>query len=126
MVWRAFTEPAILTRWMLGPSGWTMSVCEMDLREGGAFRWRWCKADGMAEFGFSVTFQDVQPNRLLRHAEVFDLGNMGGETGGEAHVTVTSTEVSAGTEVVTRMTCASAEDREAAVSSGMTDGMEAS
>jgi Activator of Hsp90 ATPase homolog 1-like protein len=31
-VFRALTEPEHVQRWMLGPDGWTMPVCEMDLR----------------------------------------------------------------------------------------------
>ena len=35
----AHTDPAIVSRWMTGPEGWTMPVCEIDAREGGAFRY---------------------------------------------------------------------------------------
>ncbi|MFC6761518.1 SRPBCC domain-containing protein [Sulfitobacter porphyrae] len=38
MVYRAHTEPELVQRWMLGPPGWSMPVCEMDVRPGGAFR----------------------------------------------------------------------------------------
>ena len=40
LVWDAHTRPELVTRWMLGPPGWTMPVCEMDLRAGGKYRWR--------------------------------------------------------------------------------------
>ena len=45
-VFRAFTEPEHVQRWMLGPDGWTMPVCEIDLRVGGAWRCVWRNADG--------------------------------------------------------------------------------
>ncbi|WP_145285035.1 SRPBCC domain-containing protein [Pirellulimonas nuda] len=34
-VWKAFTEPELVSRWMMGPPGWSMPVCEMDFRVGG-------------------------------------------------------------------------------------------
>ena len=45
-VFRAFTEPEHVQRWMLGPDGWTMPVCEMDLRVGDAWRYVWCNGNG--------------------------------------------------------------------------------
>ncbi len=125
-VWRAFTEPAIVSRWMLGPPGWTMPVCEMDVRVGGTFRWRWQNTETGVEFGFHGTYLEVDPNRLLRNSEVFDPGTMGGTMGGEAQIAVTLTQVPDGTDVSTRITYATGEDCEAAVSTGMTDGMEIS
>ena len=44
LVYRSYTEPALLQRWLLGPPGWTMPVCEMDVRVGGKYRWRCCSA----------------------------------------------------------------------------------
>lgn len=41
LVFRAFTEPKLISRWLLGPGGWSMPICEVDLRVGGAFRYRW-------------------------------------------------------------------------------------
>jgi uncharacterized protein YndB with AHSA1/START domain len=38
LVFDAFTKPELVRRWLLGPSGWTMPVCEIDLRMGGVFR----------------------------------------------------------------------------------------
>jgi len=40
-VFRALTEPEHVQRWMLGPDGWTMPICEMDLRVGGGWRCVW-------------------------------------------------------------------------------------
>ena len=38
LVFKALTTPDLLLRWMHGPNGWTLTVCEVDLRVGGAFR----------------------------------------------------------------------------------------
>jgi uncharacterized protein YndB with AHSA1/START domain len=125
LVWRAFTEPALVTRWMLGPPGWTMPVCEMDVREGGAYRWRWHSEDGGQEFGFHGTFREVEPNVRTVHVEHFDQGSL--EEGmGEGHSVVTTTysETDGVTTVTMRMDFGSKANRDAAVATGMTDGME--
>jgi hypothetical protein len=36
LVFDAFTKPDMVRRWLLGPPGWTMPVCEIDLKVGGA------------------------------------------------------------------------------------------
>ncbi len=37
LVWRAWTEPALLTQWFT-PAPWRTTHCEIDLRPGGQFR----------------------------------------------------------------------------------------
>ena len=56
LVWRAHTDPKLVRRWMLGPPGWSMPVCEMDVRPGGKYRWRWRSDQNGAEFGFHGDF----------------------------------------------------------------------
>ena len=41
LVWQAYTEPALMRRWLSGPPGWSMPVCEMATHVGGKYRWRW-------------------------------------------------------------------------------------
>jgi uncharacterized protein YndB with AHSA1/START domain len=41
LVWRAYMEPVLMRRWCSGLPGWSMPVCEMDMRVGGQYRWRW-------------------------------------------------------------------------------------
>ena len=38
LVVKANTQPEYVRRWLLGPPGWEMPVCEMDLRVGGRYR----------------------------------------------------------------------------------------
>ena len=38
LVFDALTKPELVKRWLLGPDGWSMPVCEIDLRVGGAYR----------------------------------------------------------------------------------------
>ena len=46
MVFEAWTKPELLKRWMTGPSGMTMPICEVDLRVGGAYRYVWRTSQG--------------------------------------------------------------------------------
>src|SRR5262245_34787432 len=78
LVYRAYTEPRFLQRWLLGPPGWSMPVCEMDVRVGGRYRWRWRNDQDGSEFGFAGTFREVQPASRLVHTEAYDPGNVGG------------------------------------------------
>jgi uncharacterized protein YndB with AHSA1/START domain len=56
LVWRAYTEPDLVRRWLLGPPGWSMPVCEMDVRLGGKYRWRWRSSGAGQEFGSMASF----------------------------------------------------------------------
>jgi uncharacterized protein YndB with AHSA1/START domain len=124
LVFDAWTKPALVQRWLLGPPGWTMPVCEMDVRVGGKYRWRWrSEADGK-EFGFSGEFREVvRPSRIV-HVERYDAGDVGGEMGGEALVTSELTESNGVTTHKMTIHYESQEVRDAAVKTGMTDGME--
>lgn len=127
LVYRAFTEAALVQRWLLGPPGWSMPVCEMDVRVGGRYRWRWRSDKDASEFGFTGTFREVQPPSKLVHSEAFDPGSVGGEyPGSEALVTVTFTESGDLTTVTSLIDFGSKEARDAAIATGMTDGMEQS
>jgi uncharacterized protein YndB with AHSA1/START domain len=123
LVFEAWTTPALLQRWMLGPPGWTMPVCEMDVRPGGKYRWRWrSDADG-TEFGFSGEFREVvRPSRIV-HVERYDPGDVGGEMG-EALVTTEFTEERGVTTHRMTIRYDSKQARDAALETGMTDGME--
>jgi uncharacterized protein YndB with AHSA1/START domain len=126
LVYRAYTEPELVRRWLLGPPGWSMPVCEMDVRVGGRFRWRWrSDADG-SEFGFFGTFREVQAPARLAHSETFDPGTVGGGMPGEASVVTTFDEEGGVTTLTTLIDYGSKEARDAAVATGMTDGMEQS
>lgn len=124
-VFDAWTKPELITRWLLGPPGWTMPVCEMDLRVGGEYNWRW-RNDTGAEFGFTGVFREVvRPSRLV-HTQVYDPGTVGGNMGAEALITAALTESGGITTYTTTIRYQSKADRDAAVSTGMTDGMEQS
>jgi uncharacterized protein YndB with AHSA1/START domain len=127
LVYRAYTEPELVRRWLLGPPGWSMPVCEMDVRVGGRYRWRWRSEEKGSEFGFSGTFREVQPSSKIVHTEAYDPGTVGDDyPRNEAIVTVTFTEAAGVTTVTTLIDFGSKEGRDAAMATGMTDGMEQS
>ncbi|HEY6725278.1 MAG TPA: SRPBCC family protein [Polyangiaceae bacterium] len=124
LVYRAHTEPALMRRWQLGYPGWTMPVCEMDVRGGGEYRWRWRYDEDGKEFGFHGTFQEVVANQRLRYTQVFDPGTFGGDMGDGSLITVDLVEDNGTTTLTCLMEFGSKEARDAAMSTGMTDGME--
>ena len=123
LVYRAHTEPELVRKWMLGPPGWSMPVCEMDVRVGGKYTWRWKSDEDGKEFGFFGTFREVDAPKHLAHTETFDPGDVGGEMG-TSQVTSDYAESNGITTLTIVIEFASREARDAAVATGMTDGME--
>jgi uncharacterized protein YndB with AHSA1/START domain len=127
LVWRAYMEPDLVRRWCTAMPGWTMPVCEMDMHVGGKYRWRWRNDENGQEFGFTGEVLEVVPHSKIVHTQIFDDGNLGVSMGSEpAIITVTFHEVNEITNVTTLIRYASKADRDAAFSTGMTDGMEMS
>ena len=120
LVFQALTTPSILMRWMHGPNGWTLAVCDVDLRVGGAFRYVWRRANGR-EMGAGGVFRVVEAPHRLVHSELFD----DDWTGGEAEVTTELEERSGVTTLIVTMRYASKAGRDAALSTNFTAGMEA-
>jgi uncharacterized protein YndB with AHSA1/START domain len=126
LVWQAQTDPKLVKRWMLGPPGWSMPVCEMDGRPGGKYRWRWRSDENGAEFGFHGDFREVEAPGRMVHAEYYDPGDVGGavDVSQPAIIRTAFSEKNGITSLEMIMTFASKDIRDAAVSTGMTDGME--
>ncbi|MGQ0542933.1 MAG: SRPBCC family protein [Blastocatellia bacterium] len=127
LVWRAYVEADLMRRWCTGTPGWSMPVCEMDMRVGGKYQWRWRNDEDGMEFGFTGEVLEVLPHARIVHTQAFDPGNMGVSMGGEPSIiTVTFDEANGITNVTTAIRYASKADRDAAFATGMTDGMEMS
>lgn len=125
LVWRAYMEPDMMRRWCGSTPGWSMPVCEMDMRVGGQYQWRWRNDEDGMEFGFTGEVLEVVPHGRIVHTQVFDPGNMGVSMGCEPSIiTVTFDEADGITNVATTIKYASKADRDEALSTGMTDGME--
>jgi len=127
LVWDAHTKPELARRWMLGPPGWSMPVCEMDVRVGGSYRWRWKSDDDGKEFGFFGKFVEVDRPASLVHEENYDPGDVGGPMSTEpAIISSTFEEHDGVTTLTVNMLFPSKAARDGAVASGMTDGIEMS
>ncbi|MGE0739935.1 MAG: SRPBCC family protein [Hyphomonadaceae bacterium] len=126
LVWDAHTKAELMRKWCLGPPGWSMPVCEMDVREGGKYRWRWRSDEEGKEFGFFGTFSEVRAPSKLAHDEYYDPGDVGGAMPSDdpCLVTLELSEAGGVTTLVSTMRFASKQARDGAVSTGMTDGME--
>jgi uncharacterized protein YndB with AHSA1/START domain/catechol 2,3-dioxygenase-like lactoylglutathione lyase family enzyme len=119
LVFDVHTKPEHLPRWMLGPPGWTMPICEIDLRPGGAFRYVLRGGDG-AELTIAGTFEEVvRPDRLVS-TEAWSGGQWP-----ETRNTTTFSELDGRTTITTSIVYPSPAARDAAVASGMREGMDA-
>ncbi len=71
LVFDAYTKPELLKRWLLGPRGWSMPVCEIDLRVGGAYRYVWRRDPDGNEMGMGGVYREIVRARADRpHREV--------------------------------------------------------
>ena len=126
LVWDAHTKPELIRKWMLGPPGWSMPVCEMDVRIGGAYLWRWRSDAEGKEFGFFGDFTEVSKPGALAHTQTYDPGDVGGSMYNDepAVISTVFTEAGGVTTLTLTMLFPSKEARDGAVSTGMTGGME--
>jgi len=121
MVFDALTKPELLRKWLLGPPGWTMPVCEVDLRVGGKYRYVWQNAEGRS-MGMGGTFQEItRPSRIVATEAYEEYW-----TGGETLVTTELVETRSKTTLSTTVRYASRDARDAAIKMGATKGLEAS
>ena len=121
LVFDAFTKPELVKQWLLGPPGWTMPVCEIDLRVGGAYRYVWRHTNGK-EMGMGGVYREIVPQERLVCTELFDEAWYPGE----ALVTTTLVEQGGRTTLTSTVLYVSQETRDAVLKSGMESGVVAS
>lgn len=120
LVFDCHTKPDLVRRWLLGPPGWTMPVCDIDLKVGGRYRYVWRGPAG-EEMGMGGIYREIAPPGLIVVNEIFDED----WTGGETTVTTRFEEAGGVTRSTVTVLYSSKEARDAAKRSGMADGMEA-
>jgi uncharacterized protein YndB with AHSA1/START domain len=127
LVWDAHTKPELVQRWLLGPPGWSMPECEIDLRVGGAYRYVWRNdADG-ASFSSSGVHREIDPPERIVTTERMDLSGLGMENPpGETVNTLKLEEANGKTTMTIVLLFPSKQARDGALQSGMTGGMEQS
>mgnify|MGYP000645735547 CR=1 FL=1 len=118
-VWEAWTRPEQVSRWLLGPEGWTMPLCEMDLRPGGSWRYGWSGPDG-ATMETRGKYQEIEPPERLVTTESW------GKDWPETVNTLLFTEGQGRTTITCRILYASSKAREEALATGMEQGLAAS
>jgi uncharacterized protein YndB with AHSA1/START domain len=121
LVWDAFTRPELVKRWLLGPDGWSMPVCEIDLRVGGSYRYVWRHTDGR-EMGMGGVYREIEiPERVVA-TEKFDEAWYPGDAVG----TLLLVEQAGRTTVTQTMLYDSRQTRDAVLKSPMETGVAAS
>ncbi len=115
LVFDAWTNPKHVPHWMLGPDGWTMPVCEIDLRPGGAWRFVWRRSNG-TEMEMRGEYREVTPPERLVSTESW------GDDWPETLNTLTLSEEGGKTTMTQTVLYPSKEARDAAFETGMKDG----
>ena len=115
LVFDAWTKPEHVQHWMTGPDGWTMPVCEIDLRPGGTWRFVWRRADGGEMEMTGVYKEIVRPERVV-NTEAW-----GGDWPETLNTLVISEENGKTTSTSTIL-YPSKEARDAALQTGMKEG----
>ncbi|XDD52151.1 SRPBCC family protein [Leptospira sp. WS92.C1] len=121
LVYDAFTKPELLKRWLLGPDGWSLDVCEIDLKVGGKFRYVWHHKDGRS-MGMGGEYRELQTPEKIVNTELFDEAWYSGES----IITTVFSETNGKTLVVATMLYDSLEARDSVVHSPMEKGMNTS
>ncbi len=115
LVWEAWTSPKHVPRWMLGPEGWSMPVCEIDLRPGGTWHFVWRKANG-TEMDMKGIYKEVAPPERLVSTEKW------GPEWPETINSLTLVEKAGRTTVTQTTLYPSKAARDAALKTGMSEG----
>jgi uncharacterized protein YndB with AHSA1/START domain len=115
MVYDALTKPELLKRWF-GPRGWSLVVCEVDLRVGGKWRFVLQGPDGTHMGMFGVYRELLRPERTV-HTESFD-----DYPQSESIVTGVLVERDGKTTLTATVLYPSKEVRDAVIKSGMEHG----
>lgn len=115
LVFDAYTKPEHVPNWLLGPEGWTMPICEIDLRPGGSWHFVWRHRNGDLLEMRGVYREIVRPERLV-NTESW------GADWPETLNTLTFTEHGGATTIEQHVRYESKRARDAAMATGMSDG----
>jgi uncharacterized protein YndB with AHSA1/START domain len=117
LVWRAITEPDLVRRWWHANRG-EITVCEIDLRVGG--KWRYAmRPNAGNEFAFYGEFLEIVPNQRIIQTEIFEPFPDAGATN-----TTTLSEHDGTTRLRTLVQHKTPEARDMHINSGMEPGMQ--
>jgi len=121
-VWRAHREPSLVKRWMLGPDGWSMPVCELASGVGDSYRYEWENAADGQRFGFEGELVAREEPRR----EVVTERMIGVEDPGTVNELLLEPLPGGRTRIVVTIDYPSPELRQTVIDTGMVGGMELS
>jgi uncharacterized protein YndB with AHSA1/START domain len=116
LVWETMTNPEYVKRWWCCMEGFTMPVCDIDLRVGGTYRYLMIAPDG-SEVGFRGEYKEIAAPSRIVHTEIFDPF-----PDSPALVTLTLEERGGKTYYQSRVLHTTKEARDMHVQSGMEQG----
>jgi uncharacterized protein YndB with AHSA1/START domain len=120
LVYRAVTEPELIKRWWNAKRG-EVTVCEVDLRVGGQWRYVMQTPDGM-EVAFHGTILELVPGERVVQTELYE---MPGLTEDDATInTMELTEHDRRTTMIVLIHCRIPEIRDGIIGSGMEAGLQ--
>ena len=118
LVYKAWTTPELVRRWWHANRG-EVTVVEIDLRVGGAWRYAMIACDG-TEVGFHGEYRELVPDERIVSTESFE-----GAPGAEPAInTLTLSESGGRTTLTLLVEHACQEDRDGHVNSGMEHGLQ--
>jgi len=115
VVFDMWTMPEHVRKWY-GVRSTTVTVCDIDLRVGGA--WRWVVSRPGMDVAFSGIFREIAPPHRLQRTEIFE-----GMPGPGCLVTLTFDEKDGQTTLTMSMLFQSKADRDMCLKSGMDKGV---
>lgn len=68
----AYSTPEHLMKWF-GPKGWPLTLCEVDFRQGGRFRFAMTGPDGTQNTPFGGEYLEIVPNRKIVYDNAFEM-----------------------------------------------------
>jgi uncharacterized protein YndB with AHSA1/START domain len=123
LVYKAWTTPELVKRWWNAKRG-EVTVAEMDLRVGGAWRYAMV-ADGGFEVAFHGEYLEVEPNERIVTTETYEgLPEGVSEEEGTTINTATFAEADGRTVVTLLIQAPNKASRDAIVASGMEAGLQ--
>lgn len=122
LVWQMWTQAEHLSQWW-GPTGWTVPVCEVDLRPGGT--WFYCmqSPEGERYYGKAEYDEIDVPSRLVYRDFFTDENGQAAEGMPVAHVSVEFIEEDGHTMLKSTTHYPTKADRDKVIEMGVEEGM---
>src|ERR1700710_1697798 len=71
ILFEAHSKPEYVSKWF-GPKGWPLTLCEMDFRVGGSFRFAMTGHDGVQQPTFGGVYHAIEPDSKIVYDNGFE------------------------------------------------------